>query len=119
MPDSGPDGVVGRVKRLINPDDSGPTADAFEAGSLPDVAEGEALSATDFLMEIGMSREGYILALLRERGGCLRQQDLYDSLALSDSAVSRRLSRMEDDGIVDRCYVDGGKIVTVPDYGDG
>lgn len=122
MSDNGLDAVLSRVTHWLDSDGSESTADLPADGdSPPELPEGsgeEALSPADFLIETGMSREEYTLQVIRAHDGCVRQRVLYGFLDRSDSAVSRLLSGMEEAGVIDRWFVDGEKVVTLPDGSD-
>lgn len=55
--------------------------------------------------------EDHVLELLEERGGRMWQQSIFSETGYSEAHVSRLLCRMEDDGLVDRRWSRGEKIV--------
>jgi len=62
-----------------------------------------------------LSPEEYIRQLLEANGGYMKQSDVVDQVEWSKATVSRRLSSMEEDGLIERTRMGRGKIVTLPD----
>lgn len=63
----------------------------------------------------GISPEEFILDHLRKRDGWMQQQTLHAITNWSESSISRYLSDMEAQGLIDRKQVGRGKTIVLPE----
>ena len=90
------------ILRLVSTDDTEPTSDA------------STVTSADVL-----SSEERVRALLERQddpAGVLWQVDINRMVEWSPAKVSRTLSRMESDGLVDRCEIGRKKLVYLPGH---
>lgn len=92
-----------------------PAGDAAERTSFPVLAEDTERNINDLLLERGLTREEYVLELLNEHDGRLRQQRIKAYTGWSAASVSRLLGRMEDAERITRFRIGNEKVVCVPD----
>ncbi|WP_327050597.1 helix-turn-helix transcriptional regulator [Halomicrococcus gelatinilyticus] len=71
-------------------------------------------SMADFTLETGYTPERYVLELLDERGGEVRQQTVLEETGWARSTTSRVLSRLEERGEVVRVRVGAENVVYLP-----
>jgi hypothetical protein len=71
-------------------------------------------SMADFTLETGYTPERYVLELLDERGGEVRQQAVLAETGWARSTTSRVLSRLEERGEVVRVQVGAENVVYLP-----
>lgn len=97
--------------------DSGtlPPGDAADESSFPVLAEEPDRDINDVLLERGLTREEYVLEILDEHDGRLRQQRIKEYTGWSPASVSRLLGRMEDAERITRFRIGNEKVVCVPD----
>ncbi|MFB6303747.1 MAG: helix-turn-helix domain-containing protein [Haloferacaceae archaeon] len=94
---------------LLGSGDERPDAAATGDGAVDDSA------ATDG--EGYRTDEERVLALLRERGGRVRQSDVVEATDWSKAKVSRLLSSMADEGRIRKVNVGRGNVIELPDDG--
>jgi hypothetical protein len=58
-----------------------------------------------------LSPEEYVTRLLDRHGGRMQQRDIVEETDWSKATVSRRLSKMEEEGVVERTRIGRGKVV--------
>jgi hypothetical protein len=105
--------VIGAYARYgDDSDDSGavdggpsPSTDGPPGGGQPSGDEPEPLDP-DLL-----SPEEYVTRLLDRNGGRMKQRDIVEETDWSKAKVSRRLSKMEEEGVVERTRIGRGKVV--------
>jgi len=79
----------------------------------------EATTRTEVQLDLGLTLEEFVVALLEERDGRLKQSALVDRLDWSKATVSRLLRDMEDDDRIVRIEIGREKTVYFPDQAPG
>ena len=110
--------TIGRGTQTGEPDDA---AERMAASEPTAHSDGESVTAggqsqIDILVETGLTPPEYLLELLRQRGGRVRQQDLIATTGWSTSTVSRLLQEMETDEQVVRISIGREKLVNLPEF---
>jgi hypothetical protein len=103
-------GVAGYARRHEDPD-SGPGSTTAPEG--PTAAAGAAEPEpvdTDLL-----SPEQHVMHLLETNGGRMKQSQFVEETGWSKAKVSRKLSRLEEDGEIKRVRIGRENVVTYPD----
>lgn len=72
-------------------------------------------SEVDVVTATGRSRADALVELVEARGGRVKQSELVEITDWSKATVSRHLTRLEDDGAIDRIPVGRCKVVLLPD----
>lgn len=107
----------------VQDDERGSTdADDFPVGSTDVLEEAESTvqqirgcSKTELLLRTGWTPERYLVEILSDAGGQMRQQSLIQFTGWSSTKMSRYLSQMEEDGRIRRIRVGCEKTVFLPD----
>lgn len=94
---------------------TGPSGDDSPGSSFPVLADEPERELNDVLLERGLTREEYVLEILDEHDGRLRQQRIKEYTGWSAASVSRLLGRMEDAERITRFRIGNEKVVCVPD----
>lgn len=97
-------------------DDTPPEQSAASTGA-SELAD--ATTRTEVQLDLGLSLEEFVVALLEDRDGRLKQRALVDRLDWSKATVSRLLQDMEDDGRIVRVELGREKTVYFPDQAPG
>ena len=66
-----------------------------------------------------LSPEEFVTGLLERNGGRMQQRDIVEKTDWSKAKVSRRLSTMEEDGVIERTRIGRGKVVERVDDDSG
>lgn len=69
----------------------------------------------DTVLELGLEPEAFVVRLLQENGGRLKQQDFCEYTAWSESTTSRLLKELEADGAIDRLRLGRENIIQLDD----
>lgn len=78
--------------------------------------DGGTHTRSELAAETGLAPKEYVLQLLRNRGGRVRQSEVGDLTGLSASTTSRLLSEMEDAGRITRVTLGREKVVCLPNH---
>lgn len=78
--------------------------------------DGGSRTRSELAADTGLAPDEYVLQLLENRGGRLRQSDIGDLTGLSASTTSRLLSEMEADGQIKRVSLGREKVVCLPTH---
>lgn len=77
------------------------------------------LTEAEFLVEQGITRDDYLIDLLRRRGGRLSQTEVSEVVGWSPSTTSRRLSELEEAGVIRRYRISRGNVVVLSEFAPG
>lgn len=105
--------VVERLRTVAGRDQPAPPDDG--GGTAYPHFSPESLEAADELTRLGVTSEEYVLDLVEEHGGRMRQTAVCEKSGWSKATVSRTLCDMEDAGQITRVRVGRGKVVCLPD----
>lgn len=89
--------------------------DVPDESPFPVLADEPDRDINDVLLERGLTREEYVLEILEEHDGRLRQQRIKAYTGWSAASVSRLLGRMEEAERITRFRIGNEKVVCVPD----
>lgn len=109
--------VVRRVRRTVSgsdaPHEEAEPSDWTASGpeSALDYDPADIERRADTRLELGLAPETFVVRLLRENGGRLKQQDFREYTAWSESTTSRLLKQLEEEGVIDRLQFGREKII--------
>lgn len=112
-----PDDDAERDEPLYRDSDSRPAADDQESSETealrydPEVLE----NRVDVLDELGLPPEEFVVRLVEEQDGQVRQQAFTEYTDWSEATVSRVLADLEADGVVVRIQVGRENVVCLPE----
>lgn len=69
----------------------------------------------DTVIELGLEPETFVVRLLREKGGRLKQQDFCEYTSWSESTTSCLLKELEEQGLITRMQLGREKIIQIAD----
>ncbi|SHH56081.1 DUF7343 domain-containing protein [Halobaculum gomorrense] len=95
--------------------DTEPSSGAGRAGGIDTASTGDDADL-DHDRERVLTPEGEVRAVLRANGGRLKQSEIVDRTGWSKSKVSRTLSRMDDEGTVEKTSIGRGNVISLPDH---
>lgn len=91
-----------------------PGPDAAAEIRLDDVDPADLESLGDVIEVLGMTPQSFVLRLVEEGGGRIRQQEICESTNWSESTITRLLQDMEESGLIVRVQVGREKLVYPP-----
>jgi hypothetical protein len=108
--------VAGYARRRDGPvPDSGPDATTAPEGTTAAAGAAESESEPESVDTDLLSPEQHVMHLLETNGGRMKQSQFVEETGWSKAKVSRKLSRLEEDGEVKRVRIGRENVVTYPD----
>lgn len=114
--------MVRGFRRTVSGAESGPEegraaseAAATEAEFGLDYDPDDIERRVDTVLELGLEPDIFVVRLLRENGGRLKQQDFCEHTSWSESTTSRLLKELEEEGIITRIQLGREKIIQLAD----